>query len=534
MLSNHKRNVMAPMILVLLACATRKSNESTVREVSTKQNENEFTNVQIDRTERDRILALIRERIDGEKEAGSQTTLKWGRGAPACASNEFAFGLSKQGYEPDTFELRTKFENSFLKKVLELPSSLAEEDTSLCTDTRQSRPMIVLSTGIESAQKDSLQLSEDELKPLGVTDGVAKEGEVILANFFHRKRFWIARISLNGVEKTFLQLEHFPVLSANNEEKKYNEDLRSGNISSLGTIKQRFASWANNNVAGHSQMRAQFKKESPVVLYEQVILANASALRQTRLRDIVLSSEAQGTLAQVGPNGYDPVKARSPLFFSINKIVSLHEKYSDMIVRQRHWVEQFHLHIDGSQKNVAGDKQQEQTENPSFAEVFTNYMRMSRKNWQAMTKQKEKEQDPAVYRTLDLTPPTPFITFIKNRTRNCATEVITALEVDGRGKGAKARKAWWQDVTLKRAYPMFLGLALDELGLIELDTPEPGMDSDGSLNGDEKLKATDESLAEVREHFANKQRCEVYFGNANDKAKCLSWKQVILPSSRVQ
>jgi hypothetical protein len=43
---------------------------------------------------------------------------------------------------------------------------------------------------------------------------------VIVAKFFHVKRFWIASIPLNGVEKTYMQLEHFPVIPTNNKEKK--------------------------------------------------------------------------------------------------------------------------------------------------------------------------------------------------------------------------------------------------------------------------------------------------------------------------
>ena len=530
MIIKYNRDIFLPLMFLFLGCATRKSNDSALRQ-ETQKDAQEFTTVQVDRAERDTVLAKIRERIEGEKETDSEKTLKWGKGAPECASSEFAFGVSKAGYELDAFELRAKFLNPALAKTLKLKTPVEKGDLRICTDTRQSRPMILLSSGIVAAKKDSLQLDNDQLKALGIAEGVAKDGEIILANFFHLKRFWIARIPLNGVEKTYVQLEHFPVMPTNNKEKKYNEELQAGNINTFKTVKERFASWADNNVAGHSQMRAQFKKETPVTLYEQVIRSDGKIVKITQLRDIVLSSEAQGTLAQVDDNGYDPVKARNPLFFSINKIVSLHEKYSDMVVRQRHWVEQFHLHVDGSQKESSNENQKTQADNPSFAEVFNKYIGMSRTNWQAMTKQNEREQDPAVYRTLDLTIPTPLT---KNRTRNCSTELITVLEVDGRGRGAKGRNAWWQDVTLKRAYPVFLGLALDELNLIDLEKPEPGMDGDGGLSGTEKLKATDESLADVRKHFADTPQCEIYFGNAADKAKCLTWKAVIFPASAAQ
>jgi hypothetical protein len=156
---------------------------------------------------------------------------------------------------------------------------------------------------------------------------------------------------------------------------------------------------------------------------------------------------------------------------------------------------------------------------------------MSRTNWQAMTKLTDRDQDPAVYRTIDFTIPTPFT---KNRTRNCATELITLLEVDGRGSGSKERKAWLQDVTFKRPYPVLLGLALDELNLIDLQKEDPDMDGDGEVSGPDKLKATDDSLLRVREHFADLETCRIYFGNDEDRAKCDSWKKVIFATNEGQ
>ncbi len=522
-----KQCILPPLIVLTAACATRRSNNSAIR-----QADGEFTTITVNREQRNEVLERIQKSIEENPEPGAKGILKWGKGAPECQSSEFAFGLSKTGYELDAFELRAKFLNPALtKKILKLKDPLDKNELRICTDTRQSRPMIVLSSGIEAAKKDSLELSPDDLKALGVTDGPAKTDEVIVANFFHLKRFWIARIPLNGVEKAYLQLEHFPVIPTNNKEKKYNEELLAGKAKSFETMKARFAAWADNNVAGHSQVRVQFKAESPVTIYEQVIQSDKNIVRIAQLRDMVLSSEAQGTLVQVGDKGYDPVKAKNPLFFSVNKLVSLHEKYSDMIVRQRHWVEQFHLHIDGSQKESANENKRTGTENPSFAEVFTKYIQMSRTNWQAMTKQTDRDQDPAVYRTIDFTIPTPFT---KNRTRNCATELMTLLEVDGRGTGSKGRTAWWQDVTLKRAYPVFLGIALDELSLIDLEKQDPGMDGDGSVKGAEKLKATDDSLLRVREHFADLETCRIYFGNDEDRAKCDSWKKVIFATNEGQ
>jgi hypothetical protein len=508
-----------PLFVILVsACATRRSNDSAVRE-----NKDEFTEIAINREQRNDVLGRIQKRIAEETEPSGKGVLKWGKGAPECQSNEFAFGVSKAGYELDAFELRAKFLNPALTKTLKLKTPVDKSELSICTDTRQSRPMIVLSSGIEAARKDSLELNTDDLKALGVSDGTAKTGEVIIANFFHLKRFWIARIPLSGIEKTYFQLEHFPVLPAAAGE--------SENQGVIRNLRDKAITFANKNIAGHTQIRAKFKSETPVTLYEQVTRSDAQVVRQINLFDIVLSSEAQGTLAQVGPNGYDPVKAKNPLFFSVNKIVSVHEKYSDMVVRQRHWVEQFHLHIDGSKKQEAGDSKTKSTENPSFGQVFTRYIEMSRMNWQAMTQADPSAQEPAVYRTLDATVPTRFT---KNKTRNCTTELINVLEVDGRGSRFQNIKAWGQDITLKRAYPMFLGFALNELGLITLDKPEPGMDGDGNLPTEEKLKATDDSLRDVREHFADLETCRIYFGNDEDRAKCLSWKKVIFPTSGPQ
>lgn len=424
--------------------------------------------VQASETPRAKLLRSIADRI--AKNPGL------GNGPADCARKDFAFEVSKGEYEQDAFELRAKF----------LKGNLG------CTDTRQTRPPLVLSSSNPKLQG---LLSAEELKILGVKGGPAKPGEVIVANFYHLKRFWIARIPLTALKKdnVILQLEHFKIT-----ENQVATGQRNGAVALFKDAKDQFLDWANNNIAGHTQLRLHFG--APVVeLTEQVLKKNNPQPRVFKISDIVLTSEAQGAAGQ----SYDPVSAAKPLFFSVNKMVSLQEKYSDMVVRQGNRVEQF---------RVAGPSA------PTPAVLVENYLSMAKKNWRAMTGSSEAKQDPAVYITVDFNPMT-------NKSRNCTTEVITVLEA-GRDRAAPERvRSKVQDVTFQRLYPILLPKALRSMGYIGEGAEMATMDAKESMNGEPvRFLSGDASLGEVRNHFRDNVTCRVYFGNESDRKKCAEWK----------
>jgi hypothetical protein len=417
-------------------------------------------------TPRAKLLRTIADRIAKDSSLGN--------GPASCAHKDFAFRVPKDKYEQDAFELRA----TFLK------------GNRGCTDTRQTRPPLVLSSGNPKLKGLS---SPAELEILGVKDGPAKPGEVIVANFYHLKRFWIARIPMAAVKKenVILQLEHFKITE---------NQVPADEKNVANALKGKSLDWLNNNIAGHTQLRLHFG--SPVVkLTEQVLKKDQTEPRTFSISDIVLTSEAQGGKNQ----NYDPVSAANPLFFSVNKMVSLEEKYSDMVVRQGNRVEQF---------RVAGKSA------PTPAALVENYLGMAKKNWRAMTGNTELKQDPAVYITVDFS-------LNNNKSRNCTTEVMTVLEA-GRNRGMiEKAQSKFQDVTFQRLFPVFLPKALEKMDYIEKGAEMATMDALESKNGNPvRIKSADASLGAVRQHFLekNQETCRIYFGNETDREKCKEWR----------
>jgi hypothetical protein len=421
---------------------------------------------QVPAAARAKLLSSIADRIAKDPSLGN--------GASECARRDFAFGASKKDYEQDAFELRAKF----------LTGNLG------CTDTRQTRPPLVLSS---SNTKLKGLLNAKELEILGVKGGPAKPGEVIVANFYHLKRFWIARIPMDAVKKenVIYQLEHFKITDKQVEAGRNNHAL-------FKNVKGKFLDWANNNIAGHTQLRLHFGS-ALVALTEQVLKKDQKQPRTFNISDIVLSSEAQGAENQA----YDPVSAAKPLFFSVNKMVSLNEKYSDMVVRQGNRVEQF---------RVSGQSA------PTPVRLIENYLSMAKTNWRAMTRSSAAEQGAAIYSTVNFNP-------INNKSRNCTTEVITALEA-GRERGLLDRlQGKVQDFTFQRVYPILITGALKKMEYIGANAEMPNMDANESVNGKPvRFKSDDSSLKSVRQHFLDIATCKSYFGADSDKAKCAEWK----------
>lgn len=391
----------------------------------------------------------------------------------------FAFDMPKSNHEPDVFELRPKFMNPLMK------------ETDRCTDTRERRPPVVLSSGIEGITGILPKDREAALlQALDVGDPAAS-GEVVLANVFHLKRFWFARIPVHllGHDSIIFQLEHFPIVSMPEPDAATNRAIKGFLSNKVNDVKE----WLNQNVAGHTQIRLDFPDDS-ITLTEQVALQESTPQTLT-IDDIVLSSEAQGTPKQA----YDPVSAINPLFFSINRITSLEEKYTDMVVRQGHWVEQW---------RVQGPKA------PKPMDLMRQYLRMAANNWKSLAAADAESQDHAVYRTVDVR------RVAKNRTRNCTSEVITALEGAQSLNWLEKVQGKIQDLTLQRAYPMFLQAALSKSGYIRGDARLPDMDRRDPKNGTFLVK--DPSLSKLRERLLDDGFCRRFLHPSAGQA-CGDW-----------
>lgn len=520
------------------ACATRTTNDG-------------FTSSSagplIDRQARDQVLQSIGDRLRRD----------WGENDKACensvSATTFPFEIEKVGYEKDVFALQTRFRHEELRKVLKVPKDAAENNVDLCTDTRQSRPLVLLATGSsnEVDRANSLNLSKEQLNSLGVNADPEQlgTGEYIFANFFHMKRFWIARIDTSKIAQTYLQVEHFPVIRTNPagssegsddsgnlagpsdardngaDEAKKNESglqkvgrILNSEVSVQGLLAaqkslvnlpaDKLINWIDKNIAGHTQIRVT--SEIPIVLVEQLVKKDAKSVQviDKDIFDFVITSEAQGTVAQTGDLGYDPVKAIAPLFFSVNKVTSLHEKYSDMVVRQRHWVEQYPMKL-----------------KEPFQKIFSRYIQMSTANWAAMTAKDAKAQAGAIYKTFDINPVTAL-----NKARNCTTEIVVLLENKSEGTLATGLKAFLQNLTLQRVYPMLLDETLKEAKIIDAENTFPAMDS----NGDRLVKVPEDTTLEfVRSHFKDPTVCAQYFRADEESAGkwCSSWQSTLFGGS---
>jgi hypothetical protein len=351
-----------------------------------------------------------------------------------------------------------------------------------------------VSSGIEGL-KSLLEPAEATkvMAALGIGSPAAK-GEVIVANLFHEKRFWFARIPVSRLKPSgiIFQLEHFPVLpnqitgnpdAAKTIEK--NISFPSAIIAGFNSTIERLRAWANENIAGHTQIRLAFENED-VELTEQVLKKNQLKPRKLKIDNIVLTAEAQGTLDQVGAKGYDPVKAINPLFFSVNRITSLDEKYADMVINKGHRVQQ--MPLSGKQA-------------PTPTQLLRHYLLRSQQNWHYMTRSTAQAQEGAVYRTIDFS-------LIGNRSRNCSTELIAALEAGRPLNILDQIKARIQDVSLQRVYPMLLGNALMSIDYISRTRTLPEMDH-LPQNGNAS-KPLDPSLKSLRERLSRPiQNCKV-------------------------
>jgi hypothetical protein len=330
----------------------------------------------------------------------------YGNGPIDCAYPFFADHKPKTIGE-DVFELRARFPVTNAFPVEEAPPNSVDR----CAETYHSRPAVVLSAGdddlrkIQLADNNEPKKERSELQALGIQGGAAAPGEVIIANFFHNKRFWFARIPFAKIKKAIFQLEHFPIVGKSiidDLPKSIQRLLYSDGTSvttPLGASVLKIGGIANRNLAGHTQVRLVFLADSPVVLYPQV--RQEGNTESIKIHNIVLSSEALATPLTV----YDPVSALFERFFIVNRITSIDEKYADMVIRQSHVVRQMEF---------SGEKALNKADL-----ILKTYLQMSAENWKAMASEGLEKQKSAIYRTMSVLPDSAL---------NCTSEVVKILE----------------------------------------------------------------------------------------------------------
>lgn len=141
----------------------------------------------------------------------------------------------------------------------------------------------------------------------------AAQDDLAIANVSHQRKFWVAFVSPDAVEKVILQLDRFD------------------------------PKW----VAGHIQLRLRFKKGQEPILVPQ---SRKSADVPVRLSDLVISDEYN---APIGVP-YDPFKGfigGDDSHFNINyRIASLEERFEDMVIKRSGQVEQFPLELNKREK----------------------------------------------------------------------------------------------------------------------------------------------------------------------------------------
>lgn len=157
-------------------------------------------------------------------------------------------------------------------------------DTGVCVNSTLRRSVMAL-TGAEAAKYFP-----------------AADGKIVVANFSHKNKYWIAEIPLSKMTDMILQSEHFPMV---NKPVKIEID--------------------------HTQIHFAFSE--PIRLISQA----ADEARETlELYDLILSEE------NIGPYGeaFDFFGGAKGHFNVAYRVVSLEDKYNWMIAEQGHTVSQ--------------------------------------------------------------------------------------------------------------------------------------------------------------------------------------------------
>lgn len=136
-----------------------------------------------------------------------------------------------------------------------------------------------------------------------------KEGSIVIANFSHQKKFWVAQIPVSKIKHIILQTQFFPI----------GPEILGVEIS-------------------HVQMRFDFIGNAKINLVSQ---DSSEVAKTVSLKHMLLSIE------NIGPHGekFDFMKGMKGYFNLVYRVVSLEDKYDWMITQQGHRVTQHLLKI---------------------------------------------------------------------------------------------------------------------------------------------------------------------------------------------
>ena len=235
--------------------------------------------------------------------------------------------------------------------------------TGQCHDTKHKRPVGILDDEEAFAYQDPSDY-------------------LVIYNVYHNGSFWVAFVPESAISQVYFQLEYFPAIIP----------------------------------AGHTQLRVEYTE--PVRLYGH---ASANFGEYDEVYDLTLSIEA---VTQPG-DSYDLLKGTQEHFATAYRVTTMEARYEDMVVRQRHHVEQWRL----------------QLETEELEALLFHYVTES-----------EKLQLKYAYHTLF---------------NNCTTEIIEVLD-------SIAQYSWREQVQrflvkVTEIYPNIVRAALIARGLLPLD-----------------------------------------------------------------
>lgn len=131
-----------------------------------------------------------------------------------------------------------------------------------------------------------------------------------VANISHRGHFWVAEFPKDGIEDVIYLIEYFPAIVP----------------------------------AAHTQLRFRFKPGSEIILKSQILELDLSPVC---LPDIVYSVEAIG----LPESEFDLIAGLLDRFAIAYRLVSLEDRIQQMIITDRHRVEQISLNLQPEEKH---------------------------------------------------------------------------------------------------------------------------------------------------------------------------------------
>jgi hypothetical protein len=138
-----------------------------------------------------------------------------------------------------------------------------------------------------------------------------ERGEVVIANFWHQGKYWIAKFPVNSIQKIIAHKEYFDPGSK------------------TGALLNRVTGFS-----AHFQNRFRTFDDKPVTLYKQT---GSDYSPQQRIRNVVFSAEA---IMPANDGSFDIFRGFENRFAISMRVTSLQEKIRDMVVDQQHHVDQ--------------------------------------------------------------------------------------------------------------------------------------------------------------------------------------------------